>query len=76
MKRSHCLIMRVKSIVEIYVYIDFVCLLLLITTYGCRVLMFFGKGKEATKRDTEETDAEEKAEQETRRRLARSIVRR
>ena len=76
MKCTHCLIMRAKTIVEIYVYIDFVCLQLLITTYGCRVLMFVWKGKEATKRDTEETDTEEKAKQETRRRLAWSITRR
>ena len=41
-----------------------------------RVLMFAWKGKEATKRDTEEIDTEEKAKQETRRRLAWSIIRR
>jgi hypothetical protein len=38
--------------------------------------MFVWKGKEATERDIEETDTEEKATQETRRRLAWSIIRR
>jgi hypothetical protein len=38
--------------------------------------MFVWKGKEATERNIEETDTEEKAKQETRRRLAWSLMRR